>query len=145
MQQVSEDWSCTLESEVRRRHRTRITGPSSAWCKHAVHDVQVVHVSDGGSHTEPVVVLGGALLQERLPPDGLPLPAALLHPRLRDFLSTFVTRFEARLAEIGMEVAPERSVALSLADLIGTGALSADEAAVRASILQCGERCAVPT
>lgn len=98
-------------------------------------------MSDGGGHVEPVVVLGGPPPPLRLPAAGLALPAALLHPRLRDFLSLFAERFDAQLAEMQLEAAAESVVGLSLADLIGTGVFAADEAAVQESILRCGERC----
>lgn len=97
-------------------------------------------MSTDGGPLEPVVVLGGALQQQRLPAAGLALPTAALHPRLRDFLALFAVRFEARLAEMMLEAAPECAVVLSLADLMGTGVFAADEDGVRESILRCDER-----
>eukprot|EP00892_Ulva_mutabilis_P003165 jgi/Ulvmu1/1284/UM011_0008.1 len=104
--------------------------------------LEVVHVSTGSGETEPVVVLSGAQLQQRLPAVGLPLPAALLHPRLRDFLAMFSATFDARLAELRLEATPaaEGLVALSLADLFGTGVFSSDEDGVRESLMRCGDR-----
>jgi hypothetical protein len=91
-----------------------------------------------------MVLESGGLVQERLPPGGIPLPSHLMHLHLREFLHDFTMRFSKHVAELGYEFSREGGAvraALSLADLVATGIFVNDEDDVKGCFLMMSERC----
>jgi hypothetical protein len=99
--------------------------------------------NDAQPQPQAVVVAAEALLQERVPPEGIPLPYPALHGALRDFLLDFAERHAAALRALEFTAACSSCTAtVSLGELLATGLLAAEERPARKSLLRVSEQCA---